>query len=101
MIIFQIVDFLDSGLQNHFRALQTREVSHIYFRILRLGSKFGALQDCIHFRVDGADAVTVHDVAALIDAVDITGNTPVVSPGNDAFVSDDRGTDLQTFAGAP
>ena len=101
MIVFQIVDFLDAGLQNHFRALQARKMCHIYFRILGLGAEFGALQDCIHFRVDGADTVPVHDVAALIDAVDVAGNTSVVSSGYDAFVSDDCGTDLQPFTSAP
>ncbi|MPM80606.1 hypothetical protein SDC9_127656 [bioreactor metagenome] len=74
---------------------------HIYFRILCLGAEFGALEDCIHFRVDSADTMPIHDIAALIDTVHIAGNTPVVSSGYDALVPDDCGSDLQAFTCAP
>ena len=92
-------DPFDPGRDEGLRARRAGHISDIRGRLLNGMPAPGRLDQGVHLRVDGTDAVIIDDQASDVFTMFITGNGAVVAGGDDIFVFDQDTAAVHSRAG--
>lgn len=69
VVVVEVMYFLDACLNDDFGAVITREMGNIDFCTIGRYPHLSALNDGIHFSMDGSNTVSIYHKTTVIDAV--------------------------------
>lgn len=99
-VVAGVDDSLDTGVDNHFGACQTRLVGDVDHASVGADAMEGGLDDGVLLGVERAHAVVVDDQVANDITVGKAGWRAVVAGGQNASAADDNCADMGAIAGA-